>query len=353
MIARISIEPDSLRELSERNARARNLHKVLTRLLRDFGVIEVAKPDSFALLSTIDDLDPQSQELWMKTLGALEQVGRLLVTDATDGLHEACGQLSRGVGALSDVDLIGVCGENARALDLPDDGYGPVDQGLEASLLESLPYCASVEALERQVREPNYSKGTPRDTIWQERFQPLVAVADSIVIRDKFLLKWWPAKGAKGIQHLDWLLQKFDETASASTSVTIFAGDFGKDHDAALADLGDYMSGTKFNRRRPGKLHLYLVAKEVAEGGVPQVFKFHDRYIRFGSWAALAPEEGFDRLSGSKVWGSDGLTLRRLFTDVSGNSQEQGELHRRVQQERQLVASASWQWPPSPNAGRE
>ncbi|MDN4478651.1 hypothetical protein QQX10_10665 [Demequina sp. SYSU T00039] len=350
MIARVALDADALNAFADGTPRSRNVHTAVTRVLRDHGTLTFpSTTDLLELLAAIDNLDPDSKSLWQASLKALHTTRRDTTLAGQTGVHTTCGTPQGAQRLAGEVDLIAVCEEVARNLELPPPGHSRLNASAEVSLLESVAACDTVRGLEQLVREPNYPEGASREAIWQSHIMPLARGAERVVIRDRYLLAKWPDRRERGVAHLTWILERLDEVVAPTARVTIIAADFELEpaarQDEAHTSLASYLAQLPLISSSSHRMQVNLVPWKRWANWTGETAKAHNRYIRFDGWAALAVEEGFDRLSQPDVWGVDGITLRRIFAEQPSQKAGTTELARRHRQERGLEGLATWRWP--------
>jgi hypothetical protein len=169
----------------------------------------------------------------------------------------------------------------------------------------------------RQLAErANHPCGTRRDDFWAEVLAPLARLSSEVVVLDRYLfhrLLEKEARGGSGVdEHVCWLLERFDETMLAGSTVTLIA------HDEALQERGRTGPPPQVTALRIAALverfwlhraagRLQLVKVVVAPWWQLRQALPHDRHVRFHIGAAVTFTQGLDRLATPNIEDPDGL----------------------------------------------
>lgn len=324
MLLNVHIAPSVIEETSQSTAQfaAPALRRELVELLLRHGVLRFTSGREAGLwIDSLSrpDLSPAEKKQWQQLLLTLKQQGRLSAADpALVDDPEGAGAVGDLQGFQQAAPLLSVLGTNTYRKIFPTARAGRSEAfpGVEIAVAGSVSESQQYRALLNLVEAGSFPRGTPRVEVWNRLLGPLSSVSKEIVIFDKYLFS---RLFETADEQVTWLLAQLDRVVPEGAVVKLYAargtpGAYGSeqvpaDHREAEARLREYLPKSF---QRIGALEIVL-----AESGRAR-HMHHDRYIRFGSAAAVELPSGFDRLEPTRLREDFGFTYRSAAAAVSG-----------------------------------
>ncbi len=292
------------------------LHRTLLRVVNAHGRLvfsDDADVDEFLkAIKSEPTLPPDSRKAWGETLASLYHQKRITVRRDEPNVRAVA-----HVAALEELvsewalhaDVAVIAEAACDVLGVPEVGIrSDPDAAPEIATAVAVEETRAIRRLQALLANPRAPRGSDREALWHEVFEPLAEGSTSAVVLDHYLFgRAWDLSARDFLtrqraEHVTWLLRRLD-TAMAPGATVRLIGECPRRHPRA--DAAGTAQLLKAMWQPPTSGRLGNVEAVVTEQDLVSRFP-HDRHIRFSSGAAVTITAGFDRLRDEQLWDRDG-----------------------------------------------
>ena len=323
MMARVGIESEALLDFKGENRIDMNTQKALTRLLTEYGFVDLmGVNDANALTAAIGQLPPDVRTVWIKTLKGLYDLNRFRCGERHETMTDICNAEQLPEDFHKQLNLVVVSKQVAEKREIPvHTGYATRVCEPELSLADSVDHCTTIERARVLRERGNFPAGSSRNEIWTNLFKLPAELSAEVTLLDGYFFHYNLQRKGAPRDHVTWFIRELNRTLLEGSSLRLLCqlpeGSTVLGLEQTVQDLLSPIVGS-------GRLASIHVVLAPARGSTRLP---HNRHLRFSCGAAITSDEGFDRLGRSKIDGVEGFSWKAVMS-----AEMLGEFSRREDQ---------------------
>ena len=309
MLARVGVDSDALLDFKGPSRASLTAQRAMATALEGLGVLEARNSDDLVeLFDAINDLSPDAQTLWIKTLTALDGVNRIHRGNEANTSREVARKAPLPPDLVRSVDVLVVSEASGEAQGVPTfPGHMTRSGEPELTYLDSFAHSAAADAVRALRDRGNFPQGSSRHDIWDAVLQPLAQISVEATLLDRFFLT------KPSGDHAKWLITNLDRSLRDGAHLRILGEWDASWTEQQARDVAHKRVAPHVGSGRIASVEVILAAAWDRSGPTSRrprnaPYGPHNRHLRFSCGMAVTAVEGFDRLRQRTVEGVDGFT---------------------------------------------